>query len=100
MAFRSSITLGLTFLLAAIGDFIGDLILLYRCWLVWGRKWNVVLVPFIATLGSIGTQCAVFHIVFHLNYCFQCACLHSFWQAALYISLVADSWSRQSQHQI
>ncbi|KAF9449210.1 hypothetical protein P691DRAFT_799526 [Macrolepiota fuliginosa MF-IS2] len=40
--------------------FIGDSILLYRCWIIWSRKWWIVLAPAIFWLA--GTTCGILTI--------------------------------------
>lgn len=33
-----------------------DAVVVWRCWLLWGRRWRILLVPFVLFLGTIG-QC-------------------------------------------
>jgi len=39
-------------ILISLIDFVGDLVLLHRCWLVWGKKWYVIVLPFLTTVGG------------------------------------------------
>jgi len=41
-------------LMISVVDFIGDLLLLYRCWLVWGRQFYVIVLPLLTALGGFG----------------------------------------------
>lgn len=41
-------------LMISVVDFIGDLLLLYRCWLVWDRQLYVIVLPFLTALGGFG----------------------------------------------
>lgn len=41
-------------IIISVTDFIGDIILIYRCWVIWERKYYVVVVPFLTSLGGLG----------------------------------------------
>ncbi|OJA15985.1 hypothetical protein AZE42_10718 [Rhizopogon vesiculosus] len=38
----------------SVVDLIGDLLLLYRCWLVWGEKFYVIALPLLTAFGGFG----------------------------------------------
>ena len=40
-------------LFISITDFIGDMILLYRCWIIWGGNYYVVILPFLTSAGGL-----------------------------------------------
>ena len=37
-----------------VTDFIGELILIYRCWLLWSRNYWVIILPSLILIASIG----------------------------------------------
>ncbi|KAK0499561.1 hypothetical protein EDD18DRAFT_1151691 [Armillaria luteobubalina] len=37
-----------------ITDFTAEVVLIYRCWLVWGRDYSVTIFPFLMALGALG----------------------------------------------
>ncbi|KAG1839624.1 hypothetical protein DFJ58DRAFT_811783 [Suillus subalutaceus] len=41
-------------LLSSVADLVGDLLLIYRCWLVWGKNSYVIVLPLLAALGGFG----------------------------------------------
>ncbi|KAG1814396.1 uncharacterized protein BJ212DRAFT_369475 [Suillus subaureus] len=41
-------------LLSSVVDLVGDLLLLYRCWFVWGKNSYVIVLPLITALGGFG----------------------------------------------
>ena len=47
--------------LISLCDLLGDYILIYRCWVLWGRNYWVVLVPSLCAVGGFGE--AFFNIV-------------------------------------
>lgn len=40
-------------LLISIADFFGDLILIYRCWLIWNKNYYVTILPLLTSLGGL-----------------------------------------------
>ena len=40
--------------LISLCDLLGDYILIYRCWVLWGRNYWVVLVPSLCAVGGFG----------------------------------------------
>ncbi|KAG1857092.1 hypothetical protein F4604DRAFT_2039626, partial [Suillus subluteus] len=41
-------------LLSSVADLVGDLLLIYRCWLVWGKNFYVIVLPLLTALGGFG----------------------------------------------
>lgn len=41
-------------LLISITDFIGGVILIYRCWLLWSRNYWIIILPSLASIASLG----------------------------------------------
>jgi hypothetical protein len=41
-------------LLISITDFIGELILIYRCWLLWSKNYRVIILPSLISISSLG----------------------------------------------
>ncbi|KAG1829402.1 hypothetical protein EV424DRAFT_1316867 [Suillus variegatus] len=41
-------------LLSSVADLVGDLLLLYRCWFVWGKNFYVIILPLLTALGGFG----------------------------------------------
>ena len=41
-------------ILISLIDFLGDVVLLHRCWLVWGKNFFVVLLPALTAIGGFG----------------------------------------------
>ena len=40
--------------LISLIDFIGDLLLLYRCWMVWSKNYWIILLPLLTAVGGFG----------------------------------------------
>ncbi|KAH7930154.1 hypothetical protein BV22DRAFT_1028657 [Leucogyrophana mollusca] len=49
--------------LISLTDLIGDLILLYRCWMVWGKNYYVIILPFFTAIAGFACIMEVFHDV-------------------------------------
>ncbi|KAH9940727.1 uncharacterized protein BXZ73DRAFT_98556 [Epithele typhae] len=47
--------------------FVGDSFMNYRCWVVWGRKWWIPVVPFILSLSSTISGCYTLYAYTHLH---------------------------------
>jgi hypothetical protein len=47
-------------LLSSVADLLGDLILLYRCWLVWGKNYYVIVLPLLTALAGFGKSLSAF----------------------------------------
>ena len=41
-------------LLISLTEFVGELILIYRCWVLWSKNYWVVLLPTLAAIASLG----------------------------------------------
>lgn len=56
-------------MLTSVGDFVGDVVLLYRCWLVWDRNYFVLLVPSFSAISGLGAYNAdqATHVPSNLN---------------------------------
>ncbi|KAG1746892.1 hypothetical protein EDB19DRAFT_331343 [Suillus lakei] len=54
-------------LLSSVADFIGDLLLLYRCWLVWGKQFYVIVLPLLTALGGFGCILPLPSLVLSIN---------------------------------
>lgn len=40
--------------LVSVVDFIGQLILIYRCWLLWSKNYWIIILPFLTSLSGLG----------------------------------------------
>jgi hypothetical protein len=40
--------------LITVTDFLGEVILIYRCWLLWSKNYSIIILPSLAAIGSIG----------------------------------------------
>jgi hypothetical protein len=40
--------------LISVTDFLGECILMYRCWAMWGGNLWVIAIPFVASLTALG----------------------------------------------
>lgn len=49
-------------LLSSVADLVGDLLLLYRCWFVWGKNFYVIILPLLTALGGFGKSLSVFSL--------------------------------------
>jgi len=58
-----TIPLGAGDFLLSVADFVGDLVLIYRCWLVWGKNYWVIIIPTLTALAGFICGCITFHIV-------------------------------------
>ncbi|KAL4066920.1 hypothetical protein V8B97DRAFT_1917119 [Scleroderma yunnanense] len=50
-------------ILISVTDFLGDLVLIYRCWMLYGKNPIVVVVPFLAALAGLACIAGVAHFV-------------------------------------
>jgi hypothetical protein len=41
-------------LLISITDFIGEVILIYRCWLLWSRNYWIIILPSLTAIATLG----------------------------------------------
>ncbi|KAH9941750.1 uncharacterized protein BXZ73DRAFT_9966, partial [Epithele typhae] len=54
-------------LLISVSDFLGGVCLLYRCWVIWGRNFWIVLLPLVSGLAGLGCIAAVAYILLTLD---------------------------------
>ncbi|KAG1756995.1 hypothetical protein EDB19DRAFT_1865806 [Suillus lakei] len=54
-------------LMISVVDIIGDLLLLYRCWLVWGKQFYVIVVPLLTALGGFGCILPIPSLLLSIN---------------------------------
>lgn len=48
-------------LLISFSDLLGGLVLLYRCWIIWGKWYLVVIPPLLSALGGFGKSISPIH---------------------------------------
>ena len=39
----------------SLTDLFGDFVLIYRCWILWGKNYYIVILPFLSSIGGFGT---------------------------------------------
>ncbi|KAI0355982.1 hypothetical protein OH77DRAFT_1495782 [Trametes cingulata] len=54
-------------ILISLSDLFGDFVLLYRCWIIWGRNIWVVLLPFLTAVAGFSCIMEVVHLVVTLD---------------------------------
>ncbi|KAG2030041.1 hypothetical protein BDR03DRAFT_975099 [Suillus americanus] len=54
-------------LLSSVVDLVGDFLLLYRCWFVWGKNPYVIILPLLTSLGGFGCILAIPSLVLSIN---------------------------------
>ncbi|KIJ54786.1 hypothetical protein M422DRAFT_64021 [Sphaerobolus stellatus SS14] len=54
-------------LFISLTDFLGDLFLLWRCWLVWGGNYYVLILPFLTSVGGLACLTEVLHLLLGIN---------------------------------
>jgi len=54
-------------LLIAITDFVGELILIYRCWLLWSRNYWIIILPCLISTASLACISAVLYLLLRIN---------------------------------
>lgn len=54
-------------ILVSVTDFFGDMILIYRCWMIWARTPIVIVLPFLTALGGLACIAGVAHLVLTTN---------------------------------
>ncbi|KAG2342677.1 hypothetical protein BDR05DRAFT_912666 [Suillus weaverae] len=54
-------------LLSSVADLIGDLLLLYRCWYVWGNNFYMIILPLLTALGGFGCILPIPSLVLSIN---------------------------------
>lgn len=63
---ETSVLLGANLMISVV-DIIGDLLLLYRCWLVWGKNYYVIILPLLTALGGFGCILPIPSLVLSIN---------------------------------
>ncbi|KAI9065285.1 hypothetical protein FKP32DRAFT_1624468, partial [Trametes sanguinea] len=54
-------------ILISLSDLLGDFVLIYRCWIVWGRNFWVVLLPFLTAVAGFSCIAEVVHLMLTLD---------------------------------
>ncbi|KAG2066748.1 hypothetical protein BDR04DRAFT_1106193 [Suillus decipiens] len=54
-------------LMISVVDVIGDLLLLYRCWLVWGKNFYVIVLPLLTALAGFGCILPIPSLILSIN---------------------------------
>ncbi|KAI9510099.1 hypothetical protein F5148DRAFT_1339486 [Russula earlei] len=54
-------------LLIGVADFIGELILIYRCWLLWSRSYWIILFPTLTAVASLGCILETIHLLLRID---------------------------------
>lgn len=49
--------------LISFTDLIGDLVLVYRCWMLWGKNYYVVILPLLSAFAGFGCIMEVLHLI-------------------------------------
>ncbi|KAG2745487.1 hypothetical protein P692DRAFT_20955139 [Suillus brevipes Sb2] len=63
---ETSVLLGANLMISVV-DIIGDLLLLYRCWLVWGKNYYVIILPLLTALAGFGCILPIPSLVLSIN---------------------------------
>ncbi|KAG1744163.1 uncharacterized protein EDB91DRAFT_1124822 [Suillus paluster] len=53
--------------LISFTDLVGDLVLVYRCWMLWGKNYYVVILPLLSAFGGFACIMEVLHLVITTN---------------------------------
>ncbi|KAH9852244.1 hypothetical protein C2E23DRAFT_921780 [Lenzites betulinus] len=54
-------------ILISVSDLLGDFVLLYRCWIIWGKNYWVILVPLFTAVAGFSCIMEVVHLVLTLD---------------------------------
>lgn len=54
-------------ILVGVTDFVGDMVLLYRCWLVWEEDYRVIILPFLTAIGGFASYMQALHLLLILS---------------------------------
>ncbi|KAG2072813.1 hypothetical protein BDR04DRAFT_1095986 [Suillus decipiens] len=49
--------------LISFTDLVGDLVLIYRCWMLWGKNYHVVILPLLSSFAGFACIMEVLHLV-------------------------------------
>lgn len=50
-------------ILISLIDLFGDMVLIYRCWLVWGKSYVAIVPPFVTAVAGFGSYLHTIHDV-------------------------------------
>ncbi|KAF8875067.1 hypothetical protein BD779DRAFT_1678445 [Infundibulicybe gibba] len=51
----------------SLADFLGDMVLIYRCWLVWGKNYYIIILPFLTALSGFICAMEVLHLLLGID---------------------------------
>lgn len=54
-------------ILISVTDFFGQLILIYRCWLLWSRNYWIIVFPTLTSVGGLACIAAAIHSLLRIN---------------------------------
>ncbi|KAH8985689.1 hypothetical protein EDB92DRAFT_1345213 [Lactarius akahatsu] len=54
-------------ILISVTDFFGELILIYRCWLLWSRNYWIIILPSLTSIGGLACVGMVIHLLLSIN---------------------------------
>ncbi|KAI0292631.1 hypothetical protein B0F90DRAFT_1920266 [Multifurca ochricompacta] len=54
-------------LLISLADLIGDAILIYRCWLIWGKNYFVIIIPSLCAVAGFACLAESLHLLLGIN---------------------------------
>ncbi|KAI0248136.1 hypothetical protein BJV78DRAFT_1396585 [Lactifluus subvellereus] len=63
---ETRVLMGADFLISVI-DFTGQLILIYRCWLLWSKNYWIIILPFLTSLSGLGCFSQVLRLLIHID---------------------------------
>lgn len=53
--------------LISFTDLVGDLVLIYRCWMLWGKNYYVIILPLLCSFGGFACIVEVIHLLLVMN---------------------------------
>jgi len=54
-------------LLIVVTDFIGELILIYRCWVLWSKRYWIIVLPILTSISSLVCFSIVLHLLLRID---------------------------------
>ncbi|OBZ67460.1 hypothetical protein A0H81_12649 [Grifola frondosa] len=54
-------------ILISLSDLLGDMVLLYRCWLVWGQNYWIIILPSLTAIAGFACLMEVMHLLLSIN---------------------------------
>ncbi|KAI0258217.1 hypothetical protein BC834DRAFT_831142 [Gloeopeniophorella convolvens] len=54
-------------ILISIADFVGEMILIYRCWLLWSRNYWIIVVPILSAIAGVVCIAETVHLLLSVN---------------------------------